>query len=170
MKKIGFAAVLAAMLVVPAGGVAAPTKADSKAASKECHALRTAAGSKENFQLLGYKNFGDCVSKKSREEAAERRAARRAARQACEDQGLQGREFGACVRSTAKENKADADAQDKNTVNAAKTCRTEQAGDKDAFAQKYGKPAGAKNAFGRCVSQTAKAKNDEQETETETTA
>jgi len=166
MKRIGFALALAAMLAVPAGGVAAPTKADTKAASKECHALRTAAGSKENFQALGYKNFGDCVSKKRREEAAERRAARRQARADCKAQNLKGKDFAACVKAATKENKAAADEQDQNKVNAAKTCRTEQSGDADAFAQKYGKPAGAKNAFGRCVSQTAKAKNDEEETTT----
>jgi hypothetical protein len=154
---------LAAMLVVPSGAMAAPTKADTKAASKECHDLRANAGTKENFQALGYKNFGDCVSKKRREEAAERRAARRQARADCKAQNLKGKDYAACVKAATKENKAAADEEDQDKVNAAKTCRAEQKVDADAFAQKYGKPAGAKNAFGKCVSQTAKAKNDEEE-------
>ena len=163
MKKAGFAVVLAAMLVVPAGAMAAPTKADTKAASKECHDLRVAAGTKENFRTL-YGSMGKCVSAKRREEAAERRAARRQARADCEAQNLKGKALADCVKAETKENKAEADAVDQERINAAKSCRTEQKADADAFAQKYGKPAGAKNAFGRCVSQTAKAKNDEEET------
>src|SRR5688572_11972108 len=112
------------MLVLPAGAVAAPTKADTKAASKDCHDLRAAMG-KENFRAQ-YGNFGKCVSAKSKEEAAERRAARRAARDTCKQQGLKGKEFQACVKGETAENKAAADAKDKNKVNAAKTCREQQ--------------------------------------------
>ena len=161
MKKTGFALALAAMLVVPSAAMAAPTKADSKAASKQCHAERAAAETKENFLAIGdpdYKSFGDCVSRGAREEAAERRRARGQAQQECRDQGLKGRAFGQCVREQAKANKAALDARDKNKVNAAKECRSQQEADATAFGVAYGT---GKNAFGKCVSQTARAKNDE---------
>jgi hypothetical protein len=167
MRKTGFAVALAAMLIVPSAAMAAPTKADSKAASKQCHAERTAAGTKANFLAVGdpdYKNFGDCVSRGAKEEAAERRAARKAARASCAAQDLKGKELAACVKAATKENKAEADAQDKEKVNAAKSCR-EQQGDAEAFAAAYGT---GKNAFGKCVSKTAQAKNDDEEETTET--
>ena len=159
MKKTGFALMLAAMLVVPSGAMSAPTKADTKAASKTCHDQRTAAGTKENFLAIGdpdYKNFGDCVSRGAKEEAAERKAARKAARQACSDQGLKGKEYAACVKAATKQNKAEADAADKQKVNAAKDCRAEQTGAPDDYAT-HGT---GKNAFGKCVSAHAKAKHD----------
>jgi hypothetical protein len=160
MRKTGFAVALVAMLIVPSAAMAAPTKADTKAASKQCHDERTAAGTKENFLAIGdpdYKNFGDCVSRGAKEEAAERKAARKAAREACAAQNLKGKEFAACVKAATKENKAAADAKDEDRVNAAKSCR-EQQGDAAAFAAAYGT---GKNAFGKCVSKTARAKNDE---------
>jgi hypothetical protein len=163
VRKTGFAIALAAMLAVPSAAMAAPTKADSKAASKQCHAERTAAGTKANFLAIGdpdYKNFGDCVSRGRREEAAERRAARRQARADCKAQNLKGKEYAQCVKAATKENKAAADAQDKEKVNAAKDCRTQQQ-DATTFEQNYGT---GKNAFGKCVSRTARAKNDEEET------
>ena len=164
MRRTVFALALGAMLIVPSAAMAAPTKADSKAASKQCHAERTAAGTKENFLAIGdpdYKNFGDCVSRGAKEEAAERRAARRQARADCEAQNLKGRELAACVKAETKANKAEADAKDKAKVNAAKSCRAEQEADAAAFATAYGT---GKNAFGKCVSKTAREKNDEETT------
>jgi hypothetical protein len=160
MKKTIFALALGAMLVVPTGAMAAPTKADTKAASKECHDLRAAMG-KENFKAE-YGNFGKCVSKKSREEKAERKAARREAREACKAQGLKGKERAACVREQKQANKADADETDEKRVNAARQCRAEQKADPDAFGETYGTK---RNAFGKCVSTKAKAQNDETEDE-----
>jgi hypothetical protein len=155
MRKTVFMLALGAMLVVPAAAMAAPTKADSKAASKECHELRAAMG-KENFKNE-YDTFGKCVSKKSKEEAAERKAARRQARAECEAQGLKGKQRAACIKEQTKANKAEADAQDRERVNAAKACRAEQS-DAAAFAAAYGT---GKNAFGKCVSKKAQAQNDE---------
>jgi hypothetical protein len=149
------------MLVVPSAAMAAPTKADTKAASKQCHDERTAAGTKENFLAIGdpdYKNFGDCVSRGAKEEAAERKAARKQALADCKAQDLKGKEHAACVKAETKENKAAADAEDKNKVNAAKSCREQQKADAAAFAAAYGT---GKNAFGKCVSKTAREKNDE---------
>ena len=160
MRKTGFAVALVAVLAFPAGAVAAPTKADTKAASKECHDLRAAMG-KENFRAQ-FGNFGKCVSKKAKEEAAERKAAKKQAKADCKAQGLKGKEYKACVDQQTAANKAEADAKDQNKVNAAKTCREEQKADPAAFAAKYGTNANDKNAFGKCVSATARAKNDEQ--------
>ena len=158
MTKTGFALALAALLVVPTTAAAAPTKADTKAASAECHALRAAAG-KENFRALVNGAMGKCVSEKAREEARERRAARRAAREACEAEDLKGRAFANCVSATAKENKAEKDAKDDARIEAAADCREAQQADATTFGETYGT---GRNAFGKCVTATAEAKHDEE--------
>ena len=145
MQRIGFAVALAAMLVVPSTAAAAPTKADTKAASAECHALSEAAVSKANFETLGFESFGDCVSQKAREEAAERKAARAAAREACK--GTKGEARRECVGAKAEKVKARKDARDQARIDAAGTCATEQE-DAATFAENYGTK---KNAFRKCV-------------------
>jgi hypothetical protein len=75
------------------------------------------------------------------------------------------RSFAACARKTAVE-----EAQQEQTAhtNAAKECKTERQADPAAFADKYGTNANKRNAFGKCVSQKAKAKEnaaDEQDAE-----
>ena len=157
MRKIGFALAVAAVLVVPGAVLGAPTKEDTKAASAECHALRAAAG-KENFKDL-HGSMGKCVSEKAKEEAKERKASRRAAREACEAQDLKGKAFSECVRETTKENKAEKDAKDEERINAAKECRKAEEDDAEAFGEACGT---GHNAFGKCVSATAKAKNDDE--------
>ena len=159
MRKTVFTLALTAMLVVPTAAMAAPTKADSKAASKQCHAERAAADTKANFLAMGdpdYKNFGDCVSRGAKEEANERKAARQQARAECASEP-KGKARAACVKAKTKAAKAEADAEDKERVNAAKACRAEQS-DAAAFAAAYGT---GKNAFGKCVSKKAQAQNDE---------
>jgi hypothetical protein len=64
--------------------------------------------------------------------------------------------YGACV--AAQNAKADA-----NTINAAKTCKTERAAGVDAFVAKYGTNKNKSNAFGKCVSKIASAKTDAQQ-------
>jgi len=157
VTKTGFALALAALLVVPATAAAAPTKADTKAASAECHALRAAAG-KENFRALVNGAMGKCVSETAREEARERRAARRAAREACEAEDLKGKALADCVSAAAKENKAEKDAKDEARINAAEDCRAQQA-DATTFGETYGT---GRNAFRKCVSATAKAKHEDE--------
>jgi hypothetical protein len=146
-KTTGIALALGAMLIVPGGAWAAPTKADTKAASAECHALRDASPSKEEFRTL-YGPFGKCVSTKAKEEAAERRASRRAAREACKEQDLKGKEYRDCVKGTAENKKAKKDAKDEARIEAAEGCTAEQEADADAFAEEYGTK---KNAFRKCV-------------------
>ena len=71
--------------------------------------------------------------------------------------------FGKCVSGTAREAQAERKAA---KTNAARKCREER-GDTDAsreaFRNKYGTNANKKNAFGKCVSQKAKAKRAEQD-------
>ena len=64
--------------------------------------------------------------------------------------------FGACVT-------AQADKQEVNTTNAAKTCKAERALGADAFKAKYGTNKNKANAFGKCVSKIASAKTAQQQ-------
>jgi hypothetical protein len=86
--------------------------------------------------------------------------------------------YGKCVSQNARENEQEQDEEnaeeDENQVNAAKQCKAEK-GDENfaashegqSFAEFYGTNANNKNAFGKCVSQKAKAQNDEEEQEQE---
>jgi hypothetical protein len=73
--------------------------------------------------------------------------------------------FGHCVSQAAKEAKAERKAAHRHAV---KDCRDER-GDTDAsiaaFRDKYGTNANKKNAFGKCVSQKAKAERQDQDQE-----
>ncbi len=73
------------------------------------------------------------------------------------------RNFGDCVSHKAREAKAE---RKEAKTNAARECREER-GDTDesreAFRAKYGTNANGRNAFGKCVSQKAKAKRAEQD-------
>jgi hypothetical protein len=75
------------------------------------------------------------------------------------------RSFAACVRKTAVE-----EAQEEQTAhkNAAKECKAERTADPEGFATTYGTNGNKRNAFGKCVSKKAKAKEraaDEQDAE-----
>lgn len=67
--------------------------------------------------------------------------------------------FGKCVSKRAQ---ATSDAQDQAQTNAAKSCKAEQAADPAAFQTKYGTGKNGKNAYGKCVSQQAKAQTNQQ--------
>jgi hypothetical protein len=75
------------------------------------------------------------------------------------------RNFGACVSENAREAKAERKSAKRN---AARDCREER-GDteasREAFRAKYGTNENKSNAFGKCVSQKAKAKRAEQDAE-----
>jgi hypothetical protein len=75
------------------------------------------------------------------------------------------RGFAACVRKTAVD-----EAQEEQTAhtNAAKECKAERQADPEGFATTYGTNGNKRNAFGKCVSKKAKAKEhaaDEQDAE-----
>jgi hypothetical protein len=80
--------------------------------------------------------------------------------------------FGKCVsKTTAEQRKQDDTAtEDAAEVQAAKACSTERGTTTDtiaAFTQKYGTNKNKKNAFGKCVSQTASAQHEDASTGTD---
>ena len=173
-RTIAIAAGLIAVLALPAGAVAKPTKQDKRNAAKECKLLRgTTDESREAFKA-SYRNFGACVSEKAREQASERRAAKRTASGDCRAERKQDsaafadryRNFGKCVSSKARKELAAKDADDRAEIaeakNAAKDCAAERdsIGD-EPFAEKYGTNHQKRNAFGKCVS--GKTAGDEPE-------
>lgn len=177
--------VLAALALVPATAIAEePSSTDKTNAAKQCKAQKAGMGEEAFKQLYGTNEsksnaHGKCVSKFARDEQQERKAAKSNAAKDCKaereaDPALfattygtkNGKNaYGRCVSQKAKENKEAADEadaeKDKTTINSAKQCRAEQKADKDAFAAKYGTK---RNAFGKCVSQKSREKNDEETT------
>ena len=76
--------------------------------------------------------------------------------------------YGKCVSQTAKAAAAAKVADEtKADVSAAKTCKAERAQDAAAFKAKYGTNKNKSNAFGKCVSKTAKAQSSD-DTSTDT--
>ncbi|HWM07925.1 MAG TPA: hypothetical protein VNO82_01225 [Solirubrobacteraceae bacterium] len=75
------------------------------------------------------------------------------------------RNFGACVSENAREAKAERKSAKRN---AARECREER-GDteasREAFREKYGSNANGRNAFGKCVSENARAERAEEDAE-----
>jgi hypothetical protein len=76
--------------------------------------------------------------------------------------------FGKCVSSKSKDDEDDKDEEDEGDnkgekpSGAAKACKAERASlGAGAFAKKYGTNHNLKNAFGKCVSGKAKAKDDD---------
>ena len=191
-KRTTTVALLCGALVIPAAaGAEDPDPANFKNAAKYCKALKKAAGD-ENFKAMfgGKKNaYGKCVSKAARRDAKQEDQAKSNASKQCKAEAEQnadefkaahgGKTFtefygtgngknahGKCVSQKAKENKAAADKQEKQTaVNSAQACRTEQDQNADefktahggkTFAEFYGTNENGKNAFGKCVSTKSK--------------
>ena len=174
MKKLLLAAALSAAVVAPTAALAQdPAPSDFKNAAKYCKEFRDGA-SKANFvTIYGTKKnaYGKCVSqtakKTATEDDAQAKAAKSNAAKECKAEGSKGREYGKCVSTKAKAKKAAADkedeAQEDDRVNAAKSCKTAKK-DTAQFAKDYGT---AKNAFGKCVSKTAKENAAERKAEDE---
>jgi ribosomal protein L33 len=177
---------MGALLAVPASAAAKPTKTDRHNAAKECRLERgSSAATREAFRVRYGTNknkrnaFGKCVSRRSRDEAAERKhAAANAAKQCRAERTDIGQQafadkygtnknkknaFGKCVSAKAKADKAAADKADRQRIadrkGAAKDCRAERKElGRQAFADKYGTNKNKRNAFGKCVSGKAKDK------------
>ncbi len=184
-KRITTIGVLCGALALPVSANAAdpPSRENFKNAAKYCKALREASG-EQNFRSMfgGKRNaYGKCVSQAARRDARQEDAARQNASKQCKAEeaadpaafrtkygtGNGKNAHGKCVSQKAKQNKAEADRREREDVNSAKECRAEQKADPAAFAQKYGTNANKRNAFGKCVSQKSKAKNDQQQQATE---
>ena len=183
MKRALSAGAALTLLALPAGATAKPTGEDRTNAAQECRAerggtteTREAFRAKFGTNANGRNAFGKCVSRKSAAEERQRKAARANAAKECDAErtadptlfattygtNKNGKNaYGKCVSQKAKENKAEADAQDAEKIKqrkaAAKECGAERSADPTGFANTYGKNANKRNAFGKCVSQKAKA-------------
>jgi hypothetical protein len=166
-----------AAVIVPAVAIGSP----QTSAEKQCRAERTAMGT-ATFKLTYGTNanrsnaFGKCVSQHTKTNTHIEANAKSSAKNACTTEqaadpaafdqkygtGPQHKNaFGKCVSQTAKA-KADAaeQANQQAEVNAARTCKAERASlGATAFADKYGTNHNKRNAFGKCVSQHAKAQS-----------
>ena len=177
-SRILIVAALAALVVPAASFAEAPTGPDRENGARACKALRASMG--EDVFKMSYGTvesnrrnaFGRCVSQWARSEHQNRVSARAACAAEQADPnfaashegksfdefygtGPQGANaFGRCVSSKAKA--ASLEARE-NTMNAARQCRAERKLGAAEFRAKYGKNANDRNAFGKCVSQLAKA-------------
>jgi hypothetical protein len=181
---VGATAAVAA-LTLP-GAAQAQTPTDKTNAAKECRAERgTTVATREAFRVHygtnanGRNAFGKCVSRRSKVETKQRMAAQSNAAKQCKAErgelgeaafaakygsGKKGKNaLGKCVSQIAKAKKDAADQAESRViakrVSAAKTCATERKADPAAFKAKYGTNRNKRNAFGKCVSATAKKAN-----------
>jgi hypothetical protein len=170
--------VLLGSLAIPGTALAEPNNNDRKNAAQECRDERATLGLEAFRAFYGTnKNkrnaFGKCVSKRAKDEEAERRRAHSEAVKECREEHPRGQGkpqegqanlFGKCVSAKAKQKQAEADQRDQQQIEArheaAKECDEErqQIGRED-FANKYGTNHNKRNAFGKCVSQHARANN-----------
>jgi hypothetical protein len=188
MKKLIAVGSAVAMLAIPAGATAKPDATDRSNAAKECRAERGSTPATREAFVAKYgtngnkKNaFGKCVSKRALDEEQEGVAAHKNASKECKaeaetlgDEAFAlkyaakgGNAHGKCVSQKAKQHEAEADAADQELIaerkSAAKTCAAERKEiGRDAFADKYGTNKNKSNAFGKCVSQTAKALREDE--------
>jgi len=179
MKRFLICWVLAALVVPAASFADGPNGQDRENAARACRALRASMGdalfrlSYGTVQSNRRNAFGRCVSQWARAEHQNRISARSACSTEQADPnfainhdgksfaeyygtGPQHRNaFGKCVSSKAK---AASDEARQNTMNAAKRCKAERSELGIAeFRKRYGRGASDRNAFGKCVSQLAKA-------------
>ena len=173
MKKLLLAAIAAALMVPAAASAQDPNPADFKNAAKFCKEFKKASGA--NFAtIFGTKKnaYGKCVSQTAKKDAAEDEAQTKKAKseavEECRAVKTPGskNQFGKCVSEKAKAKKAAADKEDKaekkDRINAAQTCKATKKDDADKFATDFG---AKKNAFGKCVSKTAKENAAERKAE-----
>jgi hypothetical protein len=189
LKRISGVVALAAALAIPVAASAdQPTSIDKSNAAKECKSLLRAEGTSNFTHAWGAhgkgRAYGKCVSSKAKEEAAERQAAHSNAAKDCKAEQAQtddtfkaahdGKTFaetygannaksayGKCVSTKAKQNKAEADQKDKDTISAAKFCKGQQ-DTSTTFKTDY-------TSFGQCVSKKAHELNAQRQQEQQQT-
>ena len=187
MKKISLVAGLALILVLPAIAIAkvTPDRGDKRAATAECKTLRGHVAATREAFLTQFRNFGACVKAHAVDEAREEQKAHHNAAWECKDERAEDRAafaekygkndndrnaFGKCVSEKAKAKEHAADEQDQEDAtdrkNAAKECWTARNTDEAAFNLKYGSEStDLENAFGKCVSQTVRENEQNEETQ-----
>jgi hypothetical protein len=172
MKRLLVALGLIAAVAVPVTAAAKPTKTDRKNAARECKAERGGStATRETFKTR-YRTFGKCLSRRARDEAAERKVGHTNAAKECKAEWAlnpaafedkygtnhnKKNAFGKRVSGKAKAKEAAMDAKDRKAIrarkHAAKECAEEREGiGREAFAAKYGTNHNKRNAFGKCVS------------------
>ena len=172
--KIFVGALALAALALPVTAQAADTnKTNASAACKAERTAMTVAIFKATYGTNKTRSnaFGKCVSKRTKTEIAGHKNASKACDAEEADPNFAathgGKTFaqfygtgkkganahGKCVSSKAKALRT---ATTKANVNAAKTCKAERAQDPAAFKAKWGTNKNKSNAFGKCVSATAK--------------
>src|SRR3954453_623637 len=175
----------AAAALTAAVPVFADTSSSSStpSAQQQCRTERGQMGKATFAQTYGTNAnrsnaFGKCVAKRNAATDNNEQQAHTNASQQCRTEqagdpaafttkygtGPKGRDaFGKCVSQKAKTLTNEATKQDiAADVSASKQCRTERASDPAAFKTKYGTNHNKSNAFGKCVSQKAKAQEDAQ--------
>jgi hypothetical protein len=175
MKRFLVLGAVAAALAVPVAASAAQPPTAGSLAVQSCKAQQAALGAATFKATYGANAYGKCVSKASKTAASQLTAANTSckAEQAMSDadfsaahggktfdayyggntqskgKGADANAFGKCVAQAAQ---AASNASTQATVNAAKSCRSDRAANKTAFASTY-------KSFGACVSQKSKAKS-----------
>ncbi len=173
MKKIALSAALALVFAPSALASPSPNASDRARAVAACQATKPAMNRQVGPGTFG-RAFGtaqrarrdafrNCVRAFSRSEHQNRHEAVAECRQSTAN-STAANAFGKCVSAKMRA-KSRADRQ--ATMNAAKTCKAQQADPNFAathggqtFAQFYGTNANDRNAYGKCVSTLAKAQND----------
>lgn len=173
MKKLLLAAALCVAAIAPAAA-SAQDPAPAKNAAKFCKQLKAKSGGTNFASMFGTKKnaYGKCVSQTAKKDAAEDQSQEKQAKndavEECRAVKTPGSKnaFGKCVSEKAKAKKAAADkedeAQEDDKLNAAKTCKAAKKDDADKFGTDFGTK---KNAFGKCVSKTAKENAAERKAE-----
>ena len=176
MKKITLVIVLVVGLLVPAAATGKSNDADRRAAKAECKTERGKQSSTREAFRARYGGMSRCVNRTTREEAAERKEARTNAAQECKEERALDREafnelygtnankknaFGKCVSKKAKAKKAEMDEADAEEAAERKSAAKECAAQRDDigredFAEEWGTNENKSNAFGKCVSKTAR--------------
>jgi hypothetical protein len=171
MKKLIIGVTALAVLALPVGATAELSPSNYKNASKFCKALRADMGVdkfRATFAPTKKKNaHGKCVSKQARAEdkrhddAVKQCKAEREVNETLFQKsygtGKGKNAFGKCV---SQKKKAEAEDDHDAIVNAAKQCKALRTNERAAFDEKYGT---RRNAFGKCVSSTAKSLEAEKE-------
>lgn len=176
--KLTIATLGALAFAVPALADDTTATPDTPTAQEQCRTERAQMGKATFAQTYGTNAnrrnaFGKCVSKRSlatekaataakanaSKECAAEEAADPAAFRTKYGTGKKGANaHGKCVSGKAAAEKAEVvDEQVEADVRAAKACKAERQTDPAAFKAKYGTNENRRNAFGKCVSQTAKA-------------
>jgi len=180
MRLKALFAALAVAAILPVAALADEASPSDKAnGARSCQTLKTALGEaifKSTYGTNADKSnaFGKCVSKWTQAEHQNRHAAQAACKAEQADAGFaaahEGKTFaqfygagkqGANALNRCIQSKRVAEsAEDKQAVaNAARKCKAERKSMGDApFKAKYGTTADKSNAFGRCVSKLASAK------------